>query len=70
MRLLFLFLPMYNPKTIKGWLVGLVAIPLIWSAYCEYEGKPFTQASDVINSLVQVTVLVDALLKQEDPDNK
>ncbi|EGJ35367.1 MAG: hypothetical protein F6K44_06665 [Moorea sp. SIO3E2] len=61
---------MYNPKTIKGWLVGLVAIPLIWSAYCEYEGKPFTQASDVINSLVQVTVLVDALLKQEDPDNK
>ncbi|NEQ85920.1 MAG: hypothetical protein F6K26_39280 [Moorea sp. SIO2I5] len=60
---------MYNPKTIKHWLVGLIAIPVIWSAYCEYENKPFTQASDVINTLVQVTVLVDALLKQEDSDN-
>ncbi|NEO93662.1 MAG: hypothetical protein F6K56_27060 [Moorea sp. SIO3G5] len=60
---------MYNPKTIKHWLVGLAAIPLIWSAYCEYEGKPFTKTSDVINSLVQVTVLVDALVKQEDSDN-
>ncbi|NEQ85486.1 MAG: hypothetical protein F6K26_36875 [Moorea sp. SIO2I5] len=60
---------MYNPKTIKRWLVGLIAIPVIWSAYCEYQGKPFTKTSDVINTLVQVTVLVDALLKQEDSDN-
>ncbi|NEO16146.1 MULTISPECIES: hypothetical protein [unclassified Moorena] len=60
---------MYNPKIIKRWLVGLIAIPVIWSAYCEYQGKPFTKTSDVINSLVQVTVLVDALLKQEDSDN-
>ncbi|NEQ85744.1 MAG: hypothetical protein F6K26_38265 [Moorea sp. SIO2I5] len=60
---------MYNPKIIKRWLVGLIAIPVIWSAYCEYQGKPFTKTSDVINSLVQVTVLVDALLKPEDSDN-
>ncbi|NEO40515.1 MAG: hypothetical protein F6J90_30935 [Moorea sp. SIOASIH] len=46
---------MYNPKIIKRWLVGLIAIPLIWSAYCEYQGKPFTKTSDVINTLVQVT---------------
>ncbi|NEP01004.1 MAG: hypothetical protein F6K58_20555 [Symploca sp. SIO2E9] len=64
---------MSNPKgnqIIKLSLVGFAAIPLVWSAYHEYQGQPFSQTRDVISYLVEVTVLVDALLKQEDEDRK
>ena len=49
-------------------LVGLTAVPLVWLSHGEYQGQPFSQARDVIGSLVEVIVLVDALLKQEDSD--
>lgn len=49
-------------------LVVFAAIPLIWSSHREYRGQPFRQICDAISCLVEVTVLVDVLLKPEDSD--
>ncbi|NEP79039.1 MAG: hypothetical protein F6K17_10790 [Okeania sp. SIO3C4] len=49
-------------------LVGLIAIPLVWLSNKEYQSQPFNQANNVIDSLVKVVVLVDALMKEEKGD--
>jgi|GEM_PF-5101652 len=62
---------MSNPKQnqiIKLLLVTLAAVPLFWLSHGEYQGKPFSQTKDVVSYLVEITVLIDALLKQEDSD--
>ncbi|NEQ40659.1 MAG: hypothetical protein F6K40_32315 [Okeania sp. SIO3I5] len=56
---------MSNPKqnkTLKLLLVGLLAIPLIWLSHQEYQDQPFNQAHNIIDFLVKVVVLVDALI--------
>jgi hypothetical protein len=55
-------------QVIKVSLVAFATVPLIWLASCEYPGQSFSQVSDVISSLVEVTVLIDALLPQKDSD--
>ena len=56
-------------QVIKVSLVAFASVPVMWLAYCEYPGKSFSQISNAIASLVEVTVLIDALLPEEDSDS-
>ncbi len=57
-------------QVIKLSLVAFATVPIVWLAYCEYPGQSFRQISNAIGSLVEVTVLIDALLPEEDSDPK
>ena len=62
---------MSNPKQnkrLKLLLVGIMAIPLFWLSHQEYQGQPFNQAYNMIDSLIKVVALVDALIKEEKGD--